>query len=216
MEPHKDLKTLLNDALELKNLDHKRLSELTGVPERYIWAIQNMEIDKLPPSPYVRGYIKKISETLHVNHDELWELYSRELKQSTSGKYDKLPANRFAIIQPSRNKQILIILGIIIALYLIMNIGRIRGEPKLEIINPSLPVTTAYYQTFVLAGRTERYDKLTINGKEIFVNQDGSFSEGYELQPGSNAIEFKSKKLLGMEKTVTKQIFYQPSTIIKK
>ena len=216
MEPHKDLKTLLSDALELKNLDHKRLSELTGVPERFLWAIQNMEIDKLPPPPYVRGYIKKISELLHINHDELWELYSRELKQRTSGEYDKLPVNRFAIIHPSRNKQILIALGVVFALYLIMNFGRIRGEPKLEIINPLLSVTTASYQTFVLAGQTERYNKLTINGKEIFINSNGSFSEGYELQPGPNMIEFKAKKLLGKEKTITKQIFYQPSTVIKQ
>ena len=216
METHKDLKTLLNDALELKNLDHKRLSELTGVQEQYLWAIQNMEIDKLPSAPYVRGYIKKISETLHINHDELWELYNRELKQKTSGEYDKLPINRFAIKHPSRNKQVLIALVIILALYLAMNLGRIRGEPKLEIVNPLLPVTTAFYQTFVLAGQTERYNKLTINGKEIFVNPDGNFSEGYELQPGPNMIEFKAKKLLWKEKTVTKQIFYQPSTIIKQ
>ncbi len=41
MEPHKDLKTLLADALELKNLDHKRLSELTGIPQSTISAIEN-------------------------------------------------------------------------------------------------------------------------------------------------------------------------------
>jgi len=212
MEPHKDLKTLLADALELKNINMEHLSQSTGVPEHYLWAIQNMEIDRLPSAPYVRGYIKKISETLHINHDELWELYSKELKRKTSGEYDKLPINRFAIRHISKNKQLSIALGIIIILYAAFNFGRIRGEPTLEIVNPLMPMTTAFYKTFVLAGKTEQNNKLTINNVEAFVNPDGTFSKGYDLAPGLNMIEFKAKKFLGREKIITKQILYQPLT----
>ena len=107
MEPHKDLKTLLNDALELRNVNHEKLAQLTGVPERFLWAIQNLEIDKLPSLPYVRGYIKKISEALDLNHEELWGLYRKELEYKTSGAYDKLPANRFAIKHLSKHSILL-------------------------------------------------------------------------------------------------------------
>ena len=113
-EYHKDLKTLLNEALDLKNVNHEKLAELTGVPERFLWAIQNVEVEKLPPAPYIRGYIQKISEALHLNHDELWELYKKELEHKTSGVYDTLPVNRFAIRHLTRKTLFFIALGMAI------------------------------------------------------------------------------------------------------
>src|SRR3989344_48366 len=121
MEPHRNLKTLLDEALELRNVNHGKLAELTGIPERYIWAIQNLETEKLPSAPYVRGYIKKISEVLRLNHDEIWELYKKELSHNQSGAYDTLPTNRFAIKQLSRRAIFFSALGIILALYLLLN-----------------------------------------------------------------------------------------------
>jgi hypothetical protein len=211
MDYHKNLKTLLDEALELKNVNLEKLSQTTGIPERYIWAIQNVEIDRLPPSPYVRGYIKKISEVLNLNHDELWDLYEKELTHKTSGAYDKLPTNRFAIKHISKKTVYLGLLGILFTIYVIFSLDRLTGEPKLEIINPREPITATTSELIILAGTLEKQkDKLTINGKEIFVNANGTFSQEYSLQPGLNTIEFKAERLLGREKIIIKQVLYQP------
>ena len=211
MEPHKDLKTLLNEALELKNVNHEKLAGITGIPERYIWAIQNIDIEKLPAAPYVRGYIKKISDVLQLNHDELWELYKRELIHKQSGEHDKLPENRFAIQHLSKRTTSLILAGILLLTYLVLNMDRLIGAPKLIITNPEELIVATTENIIMLAGVAEQRDKLTINEEEVFINPDGTFSKEYYLQPGLNTIEFKSKRLLGKETLESRKVLYQPT-----
>lgn len=214
LEPHRDLKSLLTEALELKNVNHEKLSQLTGISERYIWAIQNVELDKLPSSPYVRGYIKKISEILHLNHDEIWEMYKKELEKKTSGKYDTLPENRFAIRHLSRKQIFGITIVIILAVYLIFNAGRLLGRPNLQITFPESDIYTTAENHIIIIGTLPQRDKLTINDEEIFISSDNNFFKDYPLVPGLNILELKARRFLGREVTVTKQILYQPSTEI--
>ena len=209
MEPHKNLKTLLDEALELKNVNHEKLAEITGIPERYIWAIQNLDMEKLPAAPYVRGYIKKISEVLRLNHDELWELYKIEIKLKQSGAQDKLPANRFAINHVSKQTKFISLTIILLTAYLVINLNRLIGEPSLEIIYPQDLIVAVSTNPILVSGNMEQRDKLTINDEEIFVNTDGIFLKEYYLQPGLNTIEFKAKRLLGREKTVLRKVLYE-------
>lgn len=214
LEPHSDLKSLLNEALQLRNVNHEKLAQLTGVSERYIWAIQNIEIDKLPPSPYVRGYIKKIAEVLNLNHDEIWELYKKELTRKTSGKYDTLPENRFAIRHLSRKQIFSSALGLFLIIYILSNANRLVGKPNLQITFPESPIFTTIDNHIALAGKLDQKDKLTINGEEVFISQDGSFFKEYELAPGLNVFEFRAQRFLGSTATEIKQVLYQPTTDI--
>ncbi len=215
-EAHKDLKTLLNEALELRNVNHEKLAQLTGISERYIWAIQNMEIDKLPSLPYVHGYIKKISSILHLNHDEIWDLYKKELEGKTSGKYDTLPMNRFALHQLSRRKLASIVLISFLIIYILVNAASLAGKPKLTITNPAEETISVNSETIILSGKAEQRDKLTVNDEEIFVGKNNEFSKEYALQPGLNIIKLKAKRFLGRETTVERQILYQPATPVIK
>lgn len=210
MEPQKDIKTLLNETLELKNLNLERLSQITGVPERYLWAIQNLELDKLPPAPYVHGYIEKISKALNLHHSELWDLYKKELEYKSAGARDTLPANRFAIKHLPLKSYLFIALGAMVLILGIINLGRLLGKPDLVVTNPGAPIIAVSENTITLAGQLKQRDKLLINGQEVFVNSDNTFSQEYSLQPGPNVIEFKAKRLLGREKIITRQILYQP------
>ncbi|MBI3046121.1 MAG: helix-turn-helix domain-containing protein [Candidatus Harrisonbacteria bacterium] len=210
METHKDLKTLLDDALELRNVNHERLAELTGISERYLWAIQNLEVDKLPAAPYVRGYLKKISEVLHLNHDELWEMYKKAMEKKTAGRYDTLPANRFSIRHLSRRELFLLGAGALLILYLIINLPRLIGKPTLVVTNPTAPIFAFFEKTIILTGYSNQRDKLTVNGEEIFISKTGEFSKEYSLQPGLNKIEFKAKRFLGKEVSEIREIIYQP------
>ncbi len=212
LEPHSDLKSLMDEALQLRNVNHEKLAQLTGISERYIWAIQNIETDKLPPSPYVRGYVKKISEVLNLNHDEIWELYKNELTRKTSGKYDTLPQNRFVIKHLSRKQMFAAVIAVFFAIYLLTNANRLIGKPDLKITFPESPIFTTIESRIAITGSLDQKDKLTINGEEIFINQNGDFFKEYELQPGLNIFEFKAQRFLGREASETKQILYQPQT----
>lgn len=216
MEPHKDLKTLLSEALELKNVNHEKLAEMTGISERYLWAIQNLEIEKLPAAPYVRGYLKKISQALQLNHDELWDLYEKELQKKTSGEYDTLPENRFAIKHLSRRQLFFWGAAILIAIYFLINLPKLFGQPNLIITNPTARIFAVFEDKILLTGYLDQRDKLTVNEKEVFVSKNGGFSQEYPLQPGLNKIEFKAKRFLGKEVFEVREIIYQPLSNIKR
>ena len=134
MTHHSNIKTLLDEACGLKHIDYAKLAELSGIPERYILAIQNIDTKKLPAAPYVRGYLKKISEVLGLDYTEVLDLYKKELEQKTSGEHDTLPFNRFAIKRFSKKILIYSALCILVGTYLIMNSSRLLGEPNLVML----------------------------------------------------------------------------------
>ncbi|MDP3729198.1 MAG: helix-turn-helix domain-containing protein [bacterium] len=213
---HSNIRTLLDEACGLKHIDHAKLAELSGISERYIVAIQNIDTKKLPAAPYIRGYLKKISEVLDLDYAEVLELYKKELEQKTSGKHDTLPINRFAIKRFSKKIFIYIGLCVLVGMYLIMNSNRLLGKPNLVIAYPSTELTAVSTSTIMLTGNLHRQDKLTINGEELFIDADNTFESEYTLQPGLNTIEFKAKRLLGKEITVLRQIMFEaPVNIIK-
>lgn len=213
MEPQKDFKTLLSEAMELKNMNWAKLSQLTGIPDRYLAAFQTLNIRQLPAAPYVRGYLHKIALVLHLNAEELWQLYKKELAPKTSGALDKLPSNRFAIQSLNKNWVIAAVIVVLALLYLLINASNIFGAPALKIISPEASIVSVTEPVINLVGRFDYKDKLTINGQETLGNESGEFQTDFYLQPGLNTIEFKVKRFLGKETVILRQVLYEPKNL---
>ncbi|OGM89644.1 hypothetical protein A3J77_01625 [Candidatus Wolfebacteria bacterium RBG_13_41_7] len=214
----KSLREIFNEALELRNLDVKRLSEMTDIPVHYLSALSSGDPRKLPASPYVRGYLAKIADVLKVDRDSLLEAYKQEIllwPVKSSGPEDKLPLNRFAL----KNKRRAAIIGVsaagvlVVLIFLAFQFSGFLGNPKIEIINPAENNIVVNNQIIKLAGIINSQDKLTINNEEVLAKTDGRFEKDFLLQSGPNAVEFKVKRFLGKEIVITKIITYQPETI---
>ncbi|MBI3638581.1 helix-turn-helix domain-containing protein [Candidatus Wolfebacteria bacterium] len=207
---HKTLQEILIEAMEFKGLTIPKLAQLTNIPERYLFAFRDNDLKKLPPAPYIRGYLMKIAEVLNIEGGALWEIYKRQNPVKTSGINDRLPANRFVI--KSMNKKF-IILGIVVILVIIYGIwegsGYI-GTPSIQITNPVENNSTSNLPYIKLAGKIDPQDKLTINEEEISSLDNGRFEKEFPLQSGVNTVEFKVKRFLGKEIKIVKQIIYQP------
>lgn len=213
MEPQHDLKTLLVDALAVRNLNHEKLSQLTGIPIHYLQAIENHDLSKLPATPYVRGYLKKIAHALHLNHEELWKIYEQESDLKSSGPHDRLPINRFAIKPINKRYWIAGIVLIVMSTYVGFQIRSYFDDPFLRIAEPNEQTTAIAEPIITLAGQIYPKDKLLINGVETLADQQGNFQTTYNLQPGLNTIEFKVKRLLGKETIINRQVLYQPPVV---
>ncbi len=216
MEPHKDFKTILTEALELRNCTHEKLAQLTGISGHYLIAIENLEITKLPAAPYVRGYLKKIAAALHLNFEDLWKMYEKELTFKSSGAHDRLPTNRFAIQPINKKYWVFGAIGIILLVYLILNLRTFFGAPLLTIANPVEPTSASPVSVITLAGTINPKDKLTINGEETLGDDNGAFEKNYNLQPGLNTIEFKVQRLLGKENVIIRNVLYEPPATTTK
>jgi cytoskeletal protein RodZ len=211
-ELEKSLQTIFEETLEQKNLSHDKLANLTAIPRRYIIAIQNLELNVLPSSPYVRGYLKKICEVLGLNFNDIWKIYEKELQHKTSGAFDKLPINRFAIHQINKKTVAGGLVSILLVIFLISNFNNFFAKPYLNIENPKEAITTTSEPAINLSGSIDPKNKLTINDREIVADPNGNFESIYELQPGLNTINFKVKKILGKENLEIRQVMFEATS----
>jgi hypothetical protein len=213
MSNKKNLANLLNEAVELRNLNIEKLSELTDIPVHYLAALTNNDFSKLPPTPYLRGYLVKIAEALRIDANLFLKAYKEETALKTlkvSGVSDKLPTNRF-LLKTSRKKRIFIVgtIFVLIAGLFILKADDFLGAPKIEIISPAADNLIVRDSSFKLLGRIGKKDKLAINGEEIATNESGYFEKDFSLQPGINTVEFKVKRFLGKETKIIRQVIYQ-------
>lgn len=209
-EQEKKFSVIIFEAMRSRGLDMDKLSQITGVSDRYIKFIIEEKFDKLPSAPYAHGYIIRIANALNLDSDKLWQEYAKDNENiKRSGKEDKMPENRF-ITQIKAPKILLIILPLLIlAIFGITRTLYYVDNPDLEFQNLNNDVTMSTSSSFFIKGKINKDYKLTLNNSEVLLERDGTFKKEVSLESGFNTFIFKAKKILGKEHSVSKQIFYQ-------
>ncbi len=206
----KNLSSIILESLRAKGLNFERLSQLSGVSERFLNLLIEGKVEKLPSRPYAHGYILKIAEVLNLEGERLWQEFLKNNESiRRSGKNDQLPKNRFII--PKFNKKILIagFAIIVISGYILAKAPSFLSKPQLNLENLKENKIVVQEPNYTVKGRFNTSDRLTLNDEQIYPDKAGRFEKSIELQPGFNTLTFKIKKFLGKEYVITKQIFYQ-------
>jgi len=209
----KKLGELITEALELRKLDVKKLSELTDIPVYYLMALIEGNFSRLPASPYVRGYLIKIAQALRIDNEIILRAYKQELQLQSlkvSGPKDKLPSNRYAFKKTRKRTIIIWFVSILLIIYFAWQINHFLGTPQIEIINPVADNLIVNSPSIKISGKIRPGDKLMINNEEVLTDKTGYFEKEISLQTNINTIEFKVKRFLGKEVKVLRQVIYQP------
>ncbi len=209
----KNFSLFIIEALRAKGISVEKVSQLSGVPESFISLIIDEKFDKLPPAPYVHGYIIKMSEVLGLDGEKVWnEYFEKDGHLRRSGERDILPQNRFEI--PKINKKIAgaIIIAALVVIYAGIRLPSILGRPALTLENISGGITVTKDQNFTIKGTVTPGDELNINGESIIPDKNGIFEKAVVLNPGFNTFTFTATKVLGRTYSVTRQIFYETSS----
>lgn len=209
-ENKKNFSEFLTEAMDACGFNVQKLSEATNISEKYIINLIDENFSKLPPVPYTRGYLIKIAEVLGIDERQLLELF-KERYVIKRENIDHLPHNRFAIKSFNKKKVAIGIVLLFVIIYFIWRADDLIGIPEIKIIYPVAGISIVNESTIKLEGEIKnQFDKLTINGNEIFIEDSGKFSKDYNLQPGINEIEIKAKRFLGKEIKVVREVIYQP------
>ncbi|MBI2591401.1 MAG: helix-turn-helix domain-containing protein [Candidatus Brennerbacteria bacterium] len=206
----KNFSAALAGLIEIKGFNPEKLADVSGVPPHFIERLINENFDKLPPAPYVRGYILKIADALNTDGNALWQDFQKENELiKKSGAYDHLPHNRFAPKKISRKK--IILCGILIAAfaYLAFRSDNLLGRPNLYLATPAIDEITSE-PIIKITGQINPKDAVKINSQEVFADQNGNFEKDLNLQIGLNNIEIKVKRFLGREIIENRRVIYAP------
>jgi cytoskeleton protein RodZ len=69
---------LLRVEREKKGLSYERVSQITRLRKHFIIAIENEDWDSLPPSVFIRGFIRSYAKALGLKEQEVLNLYQRD------------------------------------------------------------------------------------------------------------------------------------------
>jgi len=206
-----NLNKILEEKMRAKGIDAAQLAQGTDIPERYCASLIAGEYHKLPPPPYVRGYLGKIAALLDMDGEALWQAYLKENPgMKTSGTHDRFPTNRFAIKKITKRGVIFLIIAVFAILYAVYFAEQASRAPRLTVVYPSSDTTIAALPSIELRGWVGVGDKLKINGEEVPVSRDGEFIKTISLSPGMNSIVFRASRFFGGERTIVRQVVYQP------
>jgi|SRR3989344_992569 len=211
--PEQNKKTFgeaLAEAISARGLSIGKIAELSGVPERFVEALRTGNYNRLPPAPYIKGYLNKISAVIGSDQEELWVLYKIDNPVRTSGRDDRLPVNRFYLKKVNKRKIALGIVTLAVLSFVVWRFDSIVGQPSIDIRNPSAATLVVNTDTIRVDGFIKSSDKLSINNEDVGVGGDGHFEKEVRLDPGMNTIDFRVKRFLGREADVIKKIIYQP------
>ncbi len=203
----------LKEKIKEKNLTPQKLSEISNISAKNLDNLINERYEKMPSAPYLRGYLKRLGEILNFDYAPWWKTISERVSAASSGPADALPQNRFAL--KSWNK--IIVAGfifLVLSAYLILNFGRIFGEPVLTVNSPANDISITTTSTYPLNGAVKNADQLTINGEKVNIEPDGSWSINAALSPGLNTFNIQAKKSLGKEITIIKKIDLQSLNLL--
>ena len=202
-----------NQKLKERGLTLKHLSTETGIAIKHLENFSHGRFERLPSAPYVHGYFVRLGAIMGFDPDEWWNRVKAEDTVHRAGAADRMPGNRFSRIRG----RALIWGGVVIVLALLYIGARfttILGEPQLILTTPDNSVTQVTVSDITFQGMVRNGDTLTMNGANVPLNPDGSFSTDESLQPGQNTIILQASKTLGRTVTLTRQIYYDDSQTI--
>lgn len=183
------LRLLREDA----GLTLEELAQRTKIPAHYLRFLEREEYEKLPPPVYIRGFLQRWARVTGGDADALAQQFGRENRffVTTSQARDVSVASarpRFVLTL----KHIGVAVGVVVTLlllgYFYYNQIIAASTPSVEITSPVDVSSVSSRRMVEVAGNTQSVNRLTLNGQEVALGEDGAFSHAYVLGDGPNTL----------------------------
>ena len=199
---------ILKAARNEKGWTIAELSERTKIQERFIGALENSELTKLPAMPFVNGFLRTVSSELGLKSEGIMAIFRRDFGQDDKGKV--VPnvlekKDKGFKWMPSTSIGIGILVMILsFGFYLSIQLKGLLGAPSLEIFQPQ--DQDIVNTEVVIEGRTDPTASVSINGQKIKKNRNGTFSQMVNLSEGLQAIVVSATGQNGKTTTIDRVV----------
>ncbi len=189
--------------------------EIKTSPERIEAFEDNRFFYAFSAKVYARGLLKQITHVIapDAQHAILaafeneWGIYTHHQKpqqvslpQSSHGKLYITP-QRIGFI-------VFVLLFSVFGIFLSLRLHDFLGLPELSIAEPAQE-TQVSQPVILLRGKTEKESKLTVNGRDLTIDEVGNFRENIELTPGVNMLEIIARNKFGKERKDIRYVVVQ-------
>lgn len=197
------------ERLKNRGITLRRLSELANIPVGHLEHLRDGAYDRLPPAPYVRGYLYTLGRILEFDPAAWWSELCAHGMVSSSGGADMLPTNRFSG-RPLAVYFLVSIGVLVLLLYVGIRFSVIFGQPVVTLNTPADSTSIVRERALILRGAVQNGDELEINAEPVSLAPNGTWEKTLTLEPGLNVIRFVARKFLGGKSQFIRQVIYEP------
>jgi len=213
-ENKQNLAEFLKNKRQEKKITLAKLGELTKIQAYHLEALEAGQFEKLPPLVYRTGMFERLAKFLDIDKNEIIKMYDEENQAIEKPDYSlnenviKSRKSSYFFLTP---KKITIFFGvlllILISAYLAYQFKFLIGPPNLAInLKGDIVINQ---QSIAINGKTDSGVYLTINGENVYVASDGSFSKEVQLASGANSIDIKAVNNFGKTTEIIRQVLRQ-------
>ncbi len=199
----------LKESRELKNMTLATMAERTHISLKYLKAMEECRFNDIPfGTIYQKNFLKRYAATLGLPPQPFIDQFiAEEVKATDSRSFAGIQQKkRLRISIPEFLRTAVLALGVIaLVFYLGLQVKQSIDPPALSLYTPSDGFVTGALSIMV-RGITEHETQLSINGKIIIPDNDGSFSEDLYLSPGINTITVLAKRKHGKTTSITRHV----------
>ncbi len=191
-------------------LSLEEVAKQTGVFEKFLSAIESGKYQQLPPDVYVVGFLKKIAELYKISCSELLEQYKKEKELSQQTALKRIvPTKGWSgvLSQLSVTPKLItiavsVLLGVISVSYILVQVFSVNRTPTLTILSPTQD-SVIKGSSVEIKGKTEPGITITVNGQNVLVQADGSFTTTLGVAPGQKDFRLVATNKFGKGKVET-------------
>lgn len=212
LEPPARICVRLKKLREENVLSLENLAEQTHVSAKYLQAIEEGRFEDLPKAKahrlaYLRSYAEAVGYSPEAAQKQFFsEAGLSDIKAAHPATHMRaaLPSFSFIFRNAALTLFVLAFLG-----YLVYQVRGIIQPPRLAIFTP---VEGFVYDNLsaLVQGETEKECRLTINGLEARVNEEGKFEVAVDLTAGVNTITVSVTKKHGKTTTEVRHVVVKP------
>lgn len=199
VQPTKKSETLgerLKKRRESLGLSQEEASIEIQSPVRYIQAFEDDDYTVFSAKVYALGFLKKMLAALSIKDTASFSSeFNREWEVQRSRRRPEitpLPENRGARIYltPFRaGAAALVVFGLLIIAFFGYRFSHFLLSPSISIVEPH-DRSEVSGPAVHIKGNTEKESRLTVNGREVNISEQGEYDEWFEVGAGINTLEF--------------------------
>jgi cytoskeletal protein RodZ len=190
------------------NLTTEQLAYKLSIEEKYLIALEKGAYHEFTSLNQPFPIIKRLSYVFGLKYNVLIELYHQEYEIYTHQLDQQKTKPKLIISHTMMRMSIGIIIGLIVVIYLGIQIYQLGYTPVLTLNNKDTYEMNKNSE-YTLTGSISRAGQLTLNGQKVTLKEDGNFEIILFLRDGENRLELQVSKDNKPLKTTQKIVYKQ-------
>jgi len=197
-----------------KGISLEEVSRQTKIRQDILSSLEDDDYQRLSSIASIKGFLRSYAEFLDLSAENILAIFRRDFKKKEKKKIVPQglvrPIDKLNFGWGPKKTLIFTVsfFAFLLVFWLTYQYFNLIRPPVLKIYSPSENMQTQQ-KILSVSGKTEPDSLVTVNGKAVFLDQEGRFEDKVELFPGENKIIIEAISKLEKKTRVERSVFYQ-------